>query len=310
MPKPKCCPTHIKNLFIANEHGGESLPQCVICMKTLSNSTMKPSLLKLHLATNHVKEKEQDESYFQQLGENAKRQCLDKSGVIFQKEKGIVKALYEVTLLVAKSMKALAMGKSLVMSAAKILVKNVIGVEATAKLKTASLSNNMVKNLIEEMPIDIADQVISSVKDSKHGFSMQLDKSTDTTNNAQLLIYTRYTTQNYDAETELLMNKELSSTTKGKDAFEVLYNFFKQNEIDWEKLICCTIDGAPSMLGRKSGFTTFMETVSSNVTIIHCFIHRFALCAKMLPEKMLLCLKRVIKLVNFVKRSAVNAQLF
>ena len=56
------------------------------------------------------------------------------------------------------------------------------------------------------------------------------------------------------------MSKELSSTTKGKDAFEVVYNFFKQNEIDWKKLIGCTTDGAPSMLGRKSGFTTYMET--------------------------------------------------
>ena len=83
--------------------------------------------------------------------------------------------------------------------------------------------------------------------------------------------------------------------------------FFKQIEIDWKKLIGCTTDGASSMLGRKSGCTTYVETVSSKATIIHCFIHRFVLCAKMLPEKMLLCMTRVIKLVNFVKASAVNS---
>ena len=250
MPKRKWCPTHIKNLFIANEHGVESLPQCVTCMKTLSNSAMKPSFFKLHLIANHVKEKEQDESYFQRLGEKAKRQRLDKSDVIYQKKKGVVKASFEVALLVAKSMKALAIGESLVMPAVKILIKNVIGVEAAAKLETVSFSNNKVKNPIEEMPIDIADQVISSVKDPKHEFSMQLDESTDI-NNAQLLVYTRYTTQNYDAETKLLMSKELSSTTKGKDVFEVLYNFFKQYGIDWKKLIGCITDGAPSMLGLQ-----------------------------------------------------------
>ena len=119
MPKRKCCPTHIKNLCIVNEQGGESLPQCVICLKTLSSSAMKPSLLKLHLVTNHVEEKEQDESYFQRLGENAKRQRLDKSGVIYQKKKGVVKASCEVALLVVKSTKALAIGESLVMPAAK-----------------------------------------------------------------------------------------------------------------------------------------------------------------------------------------------
>ena len=122
-----------------------------------SNSAIKPSLLKLYLVTNHVKEKEQDESYFQRLGENAKRQRLDKSGVIYQKKKGVVKASYEVALLVAKSIKALAVGESLVMPAAKISVKNVIGMEAAAKLETVSLSNNTVKNRIEEMPINIAD---------------------------------------------------------------------------------------------------------------------------------------------------------
>ena len=112
MPKRKYCPTYIKNMFIAIGHGGESLPQCVICMKALSNSAMKPSLLKRHLVTNHVREKEQNESYFQRLGENAKRQRLDKTGVIYQKKKGVVKASHEVALLVAKSMKALATGES------------------------------------------------------------------------------------------------------------------------------------------------------------------------------------------------------
>ena len=84
MPKQKYCPTYIKNGFIAIEHEGESLPQCVICLKkTLSNSAMKFTLLKRHLVTNHVKEKQQDESYFQRLEENAKRQRLDKTGVIY-----------------------------------------------------------------------------------------------------------------------------------------------------------------------------------------------------------------------------------
>ena len=106
LAKRKYCPTYIKYGFITIERGGESLPQCVICMKTRSESTTKPSLLKRHLATNCVKEKQQDESNFQQLGENAKRQRLNKAGVIYQKKKGIVKASYEIALLTAKSMKA------------------------------------------------------------------------------------------------------------------------------------------------------------------------------------------------------------
>jgi len=47
-------PTYKKHGFIAVEHGRESLPQCVICMKTLANSAMKRSLLKRHLSSVQI----------------------------------------------------------------------------------------------------------------------------------------------------------------------------------------------------------------------------------------------------------------
>ena len=127
---------------------------------------MKLTLFKRHLVTNHFKEKEQNESYFQQLGENAKRQCLDKTDAIYHKKKGVLKASYKVALLVAKNIKVQTTGESLVMSTSKILVENVIGEKAAVKLETVSLSNSTIKNQIEKMSINIADQVISGVKDS------------------------------------------------------------------------------------------------------------------------------------------------
>ena len=99
------------------------------------------------------------------------------------------------------------------------MAKNVIEVEAAAKLKTVSLFINTIKNRVEEMFIDIADQVISGVKDSKFGFSMQLDESTDITNSAQLLVYVRYSTQDNDVKTEMLISKGLSSPTKRRGCF-------------------------------------------------------------------------------------------
>ena len=45
-----------------------------------------------------------------------------------------------------------------------------IGEEAALKLESVSLSNNTVKNRMVEMSVDIADQLISGVKDSKFGF--------------------------------------------------------------------------------------------------------------------------------------------
>ena len=51
-----------------------------------------------------------------------------------------------------------------------------------------------------------------------------------------------------------MLSQELAATTKGKDVLNVLADFFKQNDLDWSMLVGCTTDGAPAMLGRKSGY--------------------------------------------------------
>ena len=99
MSKRKYNTEYIQYSFVSVQHRGECLPQCVICMKTLSDSAMKPNLLKRHLELNHSNEKDRDKSYFQRLGENVKRQRLDQTGQSYQKSDGILHASYEVSLL-------------------------------------------------------------------------------------------------------------------------------------------------------------------------------------------------------------------
>ena len=253
-------------------------------MKTLSNAALKPSLLKRHLESNHADKMDRDKSYFEQLGENVKRQCMDHTGQFYRNNNGIIKASYKVSLLVAQNKKAHVITESLILPTAKILIRNLIGEESVAKLDSVSLSNNSVKRRIEEMSVDITGQVIAGVRDSKFGFALQLDESADVTNCCQLLVYVRFT-QNDAVKTELLLNHEVSTTSKEKDIFNCLDNFFKKNELDWGNLVGCTTDGAPSMLGRKYGFQTHVKAVSPRVISVHCFIHRFVLCTKVLPAK-------------------------
>ena len=107
-----------------------------------------------------------------------------------------------------------------------------------------------------------------------------------------------------------MLNQELASTKKGKDVFNVLTDFFKEYELDWSKLVGCTTDGAPVMLKRKSGFQTYVKDVAANATFVHCFIHRFALCTKVLPAELMSCLNKIIKIVNFIKTLALIFRLF
>ena len=53
-------------------------------------------------------------------------------------------------------------------------------------------------------------------------------------------------------------------------------SFFKQYGLKWENLKGCTTDGAPAMLGCKSGFRARVMEIGPDVKFLHCIIHRFA----------------------------------
>ena len=127
-------------------------------------------------------------------------------------------ASYEIAL-VAKNKKPHAIAEELIMPAAKVLVKHVIGNEAVSKLSSVSVSNNTIQLCIAVMSTDIKEQVIKEVQGSKYGFAMQLDKSTDASNCAQLLVYVCYATKDAIPNELLLINK-MRTTTKGKNVFE------------------------------------------------------------------------------------------
>ena len=206
-------------------------------------------------------------------------------------------------------MKAHTIAENLVLPAAKLLVRNLIGKKEAEKLNSVSLSNDAVKRRIHDMSDDISDEVTTAVRASKYGFAMQLAESTDVANCGQLLVYIKFT-ENDIVKTELLMSKEVSGTTKGKDIANIVDKFFKKNDLEWSKLVGCTTEHAPAMLGRKSGFQSYVKAVSHEIIFTYCFIHRFALCAKVLPPELLSCLQQIVKIVNFVKTSALNTRIF
>ena len=85
-------------------------------------------------------------------------------------------------------------------------MKRVFGEQAIAK-NAVSLSDNTIKCRIEEMPVDIADQILAEIKESKFGFAIQLDESTRYYQLFQLLVYVCYAQTNI-MKTELLLNHE------------------------------------------------------------------------------------------------------
>ena len=105
---------------------------------------------------------------------------------------------------------------------------------------------------------------------------------------------------------ELLFCRALDTNTKASDVMEKVDPFFNENGIAWKNLCGVCTDGAPAMLGSKSGFEALVQKKTPNVLFTHCFIHREALASKTLPCGQQGVLKVTIKIVNFVKSSALH----
>ena len=81
------------------------ISQCVVCMKTFSNSTMKPASLKQYLANAHPSMMSKNRSFFESKLSSLKRQKLDQTGMFWRTNKAAVYASYAIALHVAKTKK-------------------------------------------------------------------------------------------------------------------------------------------------------------------------------------------------------------
>ena len=213
-----------------------------------------------------------------------------------------------MSLRIAKSKKPHTIGEELVLPCTKDIVRLMIGADAVKKLISLSISDKTVQRRIQEMSEDIKNQVVEQIKQPPI-FVLQLDESTDVSSCAQLMIYVRYI-HNSNFKDEFLFCQPLESHTRGIDVFGKVDTFFVQKGLDWRKVGAVCTNGAPSMLGSHSGFQTRVRQVVPDVITNHCMLHREALAAKTLPASLNVILLEVIKIVNFVKCSALNIRLF
>ena len=123
----------------------------------------------------------------------------------------------------------------------------------------------------------------------------------------------RYVNGN-EIKEEFLFCEPLLETAKASDVFQKINNFFVKQNFDWKKKISSIcMDGAPAMLGNKSGLAALVKKEAPNLTVIHCMLHRHALAAKSLPLTLKEILSYCVKIVNFIRTDSliiVSSKLF
>ena len=97
--------------------------------------------------------------------------------------------------------------------------------------------------------------------------------------------------------------KTLSTKTTAREIFDKVDRFFEAHAIKWEHVIGVCTDGAPAMIGCRSGFQTLVKEKCPDVIRTHCTIHRQALLVKTMPEELKSVLNDVIKAVNSLKQT-------
>ena len=112
-------------------------------------------------------------------------------------------------------------------------------------------------------------------------FSFQVDESTDVSSCAQLLVFVRYTHSD-DIKEEFLFCSQLDTTTTSADIMGKMKTFFEAHGLQLEDVCEVCTDGAPAMLGSRSGFTKKVKELVPEAKGTHCFIHRYALASKTL----------------------------
>lgn len=288
-------------------------PVCLICKEKVS--IMKEYNLRRHYDTKH------GNVYDNILGQNRREKAeelqrnLSKQQNLFKKlaneSSSAVEASYAVSYKIAKEMKSFTMGdfvKDCMITATEIVCP-----EKKQCFSNISLSRNTVAQRIREIADNMKYQLHEKAKNFTF-FSVATDESTDNTDLAQIMFFLRGVDANLHVTEELAEVVALHGTTTGQDVFQAFLHMLKNLELPLEKLASLATDGAPSMVGSKSGFVSLVKAkqreINSPIVAIpfHCIIHQQALCSKVADLENVMTV--VVKTVNYIKARGLNHRQF
>ncbi|XP_050544325.1 zinc finger BED domain-containing protein 5-like [Daktulosphaira vitifoliae] len=203
-------------------------PQCVIiCNKVLPNSSMFPAKLKRHFET-HPDFMNKTTDYFKRKSDEL--HSIQKTFVSHVKthNENALKASYLVSYELALAGKPHTLAETLIKPLLAKVVNCMVDEKTANLISSVPLSNNTVRNRIQDLSHDVKDTLISRISQTK--FSLQLDESTDVAGLAVLMTFVRYELSGSFHE-DILFCKPLPSSTSGSEIFSMLDAFFIENSI-------------------------------------------------------------------------------
>lgn len=148
---------------------------------------------------------------------------------------------------------------------------------------------------------DVFDTLLARLRTAKF-LSLAVNESTDNQDVAQLCLYVRFLDGDCFRE-ELLGLIPVEGRTTDEILFDKIVAFFKDNELDLEKINLLVTDGAPSMTGKIKGLCARLSALAPKMQSLHCLIHQSVLCSQLSGE-LKNTMETVTSMINFIRASS------
>ena len=182
----------------------------------------------------------------------------------------LLRASYEVSLIIAKAPHTA--DEKLIKPSVVKMAQILLGRNEAKRIDSAPLSDDTVNNKIADIANDILSQLIAQIQDSPCRISLQFDETMDIKSISQLVAFVRFVKKNAIVD-EFLFCKEKKERTRAKDVFDLVNAFLGKNSIAWNKVGSICTDGAPTMIGHRSGFVAPLKQVAPHIVLNQCTIH-------------------------------------
>ena len=287
-----------------------SKPVCLICQTSIA--VMKEFNVKRHYETCHSKYKEY-------VGERRKLKIKNlKSGFeqqtnFFKKKQeeseSVTKAALVVNSLIAKQMKPFTDAEFI--KECTLAMVNEVCPGKKLLFDSIPLSARTVTRKVEVISENLKLQLKKKCTDFDY-FSLAFDESTDACDTAQLAIFIRGITGNFDVIEEFAELISMKGTTRGDDIAQAILECTGRMQLDLSKFVSATTDGVPAMVGSHKGAIAVLQNhvaslgFSNTIIKLQCIIHQEVMASKVTHLDMTGLMSTVVKIINFVLARGLN----
>ena len=293
---------------------------CICLLCDLVITVMKKSNVCAHYSLKH---KDMDaryphgtESRTEKLKclKNARKTATYFFGAVKSISESSLRASFKVSWEVARAQKPYSLVE-LIKNCGIIMVKEMaegpIETKVIAKLEAIPLSADTATRRVTSCVSNIDNQ-LREVLQKSEAMSLAIDESTDISDVAQLCIFVRSVSSDFDITEELLDVVPLEGQTRGIDIYKLTMDTLDKYEFPLGKIYSVATDGARSMTGNRIGFATLFKNdtrTRNDLLSYHCIIHQENLAA-LHSASLMEVMNDVITIVNYIKSHALSTDNF